>query len=131
MVGFVIVSHGKLGKALVESANLILGTQNDIHTISVSYLSQNAVTIRKDIINAIDAADDGDGVVVFTDLFGGTPCNLASSLLSLKKIEVVAGVNMPMILRVLTLEPQKQYTLREVAELAKEAGQKQISIVSA
>ena len=131
MIGIVIVSHGNLGTALSESAEMIFGEKNDIVTVSISSISENVETFRDEIVSAIDKADKGNGVIVLTDLFGGTPCNLSISVAGTKNIEIVAGVNLPMVLKLLTIiEQEKILSLKEIAEFAKDSGKKQISVVS-
>ena len=131
MIGIVIISHGNLGVALSESAEMIFGEKNDIVNVSISSISENAEVFRDQIVAAIDSADRGNGVVVLTDLFGGTPCNLAISIAGTRNIEIVAGVNLPMVLKLLSIRAQnKAPALKELAEFAKDSGKKQISVVS-
>jgi PTS system mannose-specific IIA component len=131
MIGVVIVSHGNLGRSLAESAEMILGEKNDIFAISISSVSDNVEVFRKDILETIDKAETGNGVIVFTDLFGGTPCNLAISVFEVKNIEIIAGVNLPMVLKLLTLRSQnKDISIEDAAIAVENAGKRQISIVS-
>ncbi|MDR1597527.1 MAG: hypothetical protein LBR89_01150 [Holosporales bacterium] len=131
MIGIVIVSHGQLGAALVESAEMILDRKERIYTVSVSSVSAKIDQMREDLLLVIDQANEGDGVVILTDLFGGTPSNLSISTLGIRDVEVVAGVNLPMVLKLLTLR-ERCNGLRpsEACILAEEAGKKQISIAS-
>ncbi|MDR0633293.1 MAG: PTS sugar transporter subunit IIA [Holosporales bacterium] len=131
VIGVVIVSHGNLGLSLAESAEMILEEKNDIFAVSISSVSDNAEVFRKNILEAIDRADTGSGVIVFTDLFGGTPCNLAISAFGVKNIEIIAGVNLPMVLKLLNLRNQnKDISIKEAVNCVETAGKKQISIVS-
>jgi PTS system mannose-specific IIA component len=129
MIGIVIVAHGELGRALADSAEMILGEKNEIVTVSIASISENVEKFRENILKAIDSANNGEGVVVFTDLFGGTPCNLSISTIGVKNVEIVAGVNLPMILKILTIKDQN-ISISEAANLAQEAGKKQITVVS-
>lgn len=131
MIGLVVVAHGDLGGALVKSAEMILGPQGRVYCVSISSLSVQIEDLRDDLLVMIDKAEDGQGVLLLTDLFGGTPSNLAISTLGIRNVEVIAGVNLPMILKALTLREQSQdLSLQEVCRLSEEAGKKQISVVS-
>lgn len=132
MLGIVIVTHGDLGESLIKSASMIFGEiTTPVHAVSIASISMEAEPFRQNLLTAIDHANAGDGVLVLTDLFGGTPSNLAISALSLKNIEIIAGVNLPMVLKALTLSnPQYPVSLAEASTLVEEAGKKQISIVS-
>jgi PTS system mannose-specific IIA component len=130
MVGIVIVSHGDFGKALIESAKMILEEENKIVPVSISNINQNVESYRVNIFKAIDEVDNGEGVIIFTDLFGGTPCNLSISTIDVRNVEIIAGVNLPMILKILTLDEKEKYSLKKIANLVKEAGEKQIIIAS-
>lgn len=131
MIGFVVVAHGGLGRALIDSAEMILGQQECVFDVSVSSLSMKIDDLREELLEIIDKADQGDGVLVFTDLFGGTPSNLAISTLGIRNVEIIAGVNLPMLLRGLILRGQNpRCTLQEVCHRTEESGRKQISIVS-
>lgn len=131
MIGIVIVSHGDLGSAMIKSAELILGTQVGVFSVSVSSISLEVESFRHDIIEKIDEADNGEGVIVLTDLFGGTPSNISISLLGVKNIGIIAGVNLPMVLKLLTIRDQhKDLTISQASVVAAEAGKKQISVAS-
>lgn len=126
-----IVSHGKLGDALIKSAEMILERRENIFSISVSSVSTQVEEMRDDLLKAIDQANEGNGVIVLTDLFGGTPSNLSISALGIRQIEIIAGVNLPMVLKVLTLREQcPNIALNEACVIIEEAGKKQISIAS-
>ncbi|MDR0631243.1 MAG: hypothetical protein LBF66_01575 [Holosporales bacterium] len=131
MIGIVIVSHGQLGAALVDSAEMILDKKCKIFSMSVSSVSAQVDKMRDDLLTIIDQANEGRGVIILTDLFGGTPSNLSISALGIRNVEVVAGVNLPMLLKLLMLrESCPEVALGEACMLAEEAGKKQISIAS-
>jgi PTS system mannose-specific IIA component len=131
MVGIVIVSHGQLGAALVDSAEMILDRKEKIFSVSVSSVSTKVEQMRDDLLQVIDQANEGSGVIILTDLFGGTPSNLSISALGIRNVEVVAGVNLPMLLKLLMLREQcSEISLEDACILAEEAGKKQISIAS-
>jgi PTS system mannose-specific IIA component len=131
MIGLVIVSHGNLGDALIQSAEMILEKKERVFSVSVSSVSAEIDGMRDGLIEVIDEADTGGGVVVLTDLFGGTPSNLSISVLGIRNIEIIAGVNLPMLLKLLTLREQHpDISIAEASKLADEAGRGQISIAS-
>ena len=92
MIGILLLTHGPLGKALLETLESIVGPQQQIECFSI-YQSDNAEVIRDELNKSIDKLNSGNGVVILTDMFGGTPSNLAMSVLGTKSIEVIAGVN--------------------------------------
>lgn len=131
MVGIVIVSHGDFGTALIRSAELIFEHPVKVFPVSISSLTVPVSNLRNDLLAVIDQANEGDGVLVLTDLFGGTPSNLSISALGVRPIEIIAGVNLPMVLKALSLREQfPAMSLTEVSGLVEEAGKKQISIAS-
>ncbi|GHS91504.1 hypothetical protein AGMMS49949_02020 [Alphaproteobacteria bacterium] len=132
MIGIVIVTHGNLGEEMMNSAAMILGeTAKTVFSVSVSSVSAKIEEMRDNLLSVIDEAEEGQGAVVCTDLFGGTPSNLSISILGIRNVEVIAGVNLPMLLKLLTLREQcPSLDLKDVCVLAEEAGKKQISIAS-
>lgn len=126
MVGVLIVTHGNLGSELVKAAEMIKGKLNGV--LSVSIDSEKGVEdIKKEITGAIKKVDTGEGVLILTDLFGGTPSNISLSFMKEGKVEVVTGVNLPMLLK---LEIRKEKTLEEIAYFIKDYGRKNISLAS-
>jgi PTS system mannose-specific IIA component len=97
MVGALIVAHSHIGKELIAAAEYIVGKMEGIVAVSIDF-RMNAFEARKIISEAIKQVDQGDGVLILTDLFGGSPSNIAFSFLNRKKIEVITGINLPMIL---------------------------------
>ncbi len=102
MVGVVIVAHGKLAQAFKESLELIMGDQENFEAVSIE--AQNKVDFaREELRKAIERVDQGEGVLILTDMFGGTPTNISLTFLEDKKIEVLTGVNLPMLLKLINL----------------------------
>jgi len=127
MIGVVVVSHGRLSRELVAAAEHVVGTQKRFRAITIE-ADDNIEARREEIRDTAKACDDGSGVVILTDMFGGTPSNLAISVMTPGKIEVIAGVNLPMIIKL--AEVRDQVTLDEAAETAAEAGRRYINIAS-
>lgn len=128
MIGLILVTHGQLAKEFVVAMEHVVGRQSAVQAICIGPNDDMEVR-RQDIADAIRAVDDGDGVIILTDLFGGTPSNLAISLLEPGKVEVIAGVNLPMLIRLDSA--RKTVPLSEAIVAASEAGKKYISVASA
>ncbi len=127
MIGVVVVSHGKLARELVAAAEHVVGVQEHFTSISIE-ADDDMEARREQIIATAKACDSGDGVIILTDMFGGTPSNLAISVMPKGKIEVIAGANLPMLIKL--AEVRGQSDLMAAAEAASEAGRKYISIAS-
>lgn len=127
MIGVVLVAHGAIAQAYFDVVESISGSQEAFKVLAISE-TDNMEDKRNDLMRIVDEVNQGRGVVVLTDLFGGTPSNLAISVLGLKPIEVIAGFNLPMILKLLTI--RKKDDLSIAAQKAEEAGQKHIRIAS-
>ena len=127
MIGALITTHGNLGNELIKAAELIKGPLNDILHVSVDQ-TKNVEDIKKEISNAIKKLDKGKGVLVLTDLFGGTPSNISLSFIKEGKVEVLTGVNLPMVLKL--SEVKDDMTLRDFACLIKHYGEKNIMLAS-
>jgi len=127
MIGTLITTHGNLGHELIKSAELIKGPLEDIMYICIDQTS-NVEDVKKEINNAIKKLDKGKGVLILTDLFGGTPSNISLSFIKEEKVEVLTGVNLPMMLKL--SEAKKDITLREFASLIKSYGEKNIMLAS-
>ena len=123
-VGVIIVSHGDYGSAILRTAEFILGPVSDCSSISVDAAHEVSETVRR-LEDAAQRLDKGAGVIILTDMFGGTPTNLALSLLGNHRVEVVTGVNMPMLLKVCT---SRDTPLEELARQAGEAGTRGIVV---
>jgi PTS system mannose-specific IIA component len=127
MIGLVLVTHGRLASEFIVAMEHVVGPQERIAGICIGP-DDDMDQRRKDISEAIAGVDDGGGVIILTDLFGGTPSNLAISLMKSDKIEVIAGVNLPMLIR---LEgARKTMDVRAAVAAAREAGRKYISVAS-
>lgn len=127
MIGLVIITHGELAKSFVLSLELITGPQQNIEVICIKP-DDDMDQQRNNILKAIKIVDQNKGVILLTDLFGGTPSNLALSILGLENIEVIGGVNLPMLLKLISLRAKA--TLQEAVEQAQEAARKHIHIAS-
>jgi PTS system mannose-specific IIA component len=127
MIGVLITTHGNLGNELIKSAELIKGPLDDILHVCVDQ-AKNVEDLKKEISNAIKKLDKGKGVLVLTDLFGGTPSNISLSFMKEGKVEVLTGVNLPMVLK--SSEVKEDMTLRDFACLVKNYGEKNIMLAS-
>jgi PTS system mannose-specific IIA component len=127
MIGLVLVTHGRLASEFVVAMEHVVGPQERIEAICIGP-DDDMEARRNDIAEAIGRADAGRGVIILTDLFGGTPSNLAISLMRTERVEVIAGVNLPMLIR---LEgARKTMEIKPAVAAAREAGRKYISVAS-
>ena len=127
MIGLVLVTHGHLADEFVTAMEHVVGKQTHIDAISIGP-EDDMEGRRADIAAAIGRVDSGAGVIVLTDLFGGTPSNLAISLMEPGRVEVIAGINLPMLIR---LEgARKSMKVGDAVAAAREAGRKYISVAS-
>ena len=127
MVGILVITHYNLGTELVAAADMIGGKIDGIQSISVDP-KKDTEKLRKEISMAIKRLDNGEGVLIITDMFGGTPSNLSLSFLEEGKVEVLTGVNLPMLIKLSTYREDK--TLNELAMQLKFFGQKNINLAS-
>lgn len=127
MIGLVIVTHGKLAVELRRAAEHVVGPQDQLETVCIDP-DDDMERRRDDIRAAVKRVEDGSGVILLTDMFGGTPSNLAISMLNEGHVEVLAGVNLPMLIKL--AEARRMSSLDEAAVMAKEAGQRYIAIAS-
>ncbi|MEB3702180.1 Mannose-specific PTS enzyme IIAB component [Candidatus Bealeia paramacronuclearis] len=123
MLGVVIVGHGYFARELLSVLTHVVGPQDFIETVNIQP-DDNMEVRRKDILESIKKVDQGHGVVVLTDMFGGTPSNLAISLLEKANIEIIAGVNLPLLIKL--MKGRKTQTLHQAVLEAQEAGRKYI-----
>jgi len=123
MVGILIVSHGRLAEALISSIQFLVGNLQKIRGVSI-WPKDKGKEVKDRIRNGIKEVNDGDGVVILTDVLGGTPTNLSLSFLENEKVEVVTGVNMPMLLTLSSY--RKGRSLREIGKLVKKSGRRGI-----
>jgi PTS system mannose-specific IIA component len=127
MIGIVLVSHGRLADELRLAMEHVVGTQQNVATVCIG-ADDDMETCRSEIENGIDRVDTGDGVVLLTDMFGGTPSNLAISMMNRPGVEVIAGVNLPMLVKLAKVRSSK--TLGECVDCAQHAGRKYIAAAS-
>jgi PTS system mannose-specific IIA component len=128
MIGIVIVTHSQLGEALIEAAAFILGRKPEA-TVAVSVdLNENAEKLRKQIEKAIKQVRQEQGVLILTDMFGGTPSNLSYSFLEDGKIEVISGVNLPILIKASSARQDKD--LADLAVTLETFGKRSISLAS-
>ncbi len=127
LIGMVLVTHGRLAVEMVTAMEHVVGPQRAVATVCIGP-NDNMEMRRQEIADAIRDVDEGRGVIMLTDLFGGTPSNLAISLLEAGRTEVIAGVNLPMLIRLESA--RKTMELRPAVIAAREAGQKYISVAS-
>lgn len=127
MIGLVLVTHGRLAEEFVVAMEHVVGKQDRIATICIGP-EDDMEGRRADIAKAIGDVDTGRGVIVLTDLFGGTPSNLAISLMEAGKVEVIAGINLPMLIRL--GGARKTMKVTEAVAAAREAGKKYITVAS-
>jgi len=127
MVGILVVSHGGLADALIASVQSLVGDLQRTRGVSI-WPKEKEEEIKDRVRKEIAEVDDGDGVVILTDLLGGTPTNLSLSFLEKEKVEVVTGVNMPMLLTLSSC--QKGGSLREIGRLVKKSGRRSIILAN-
>jgi len=127
MIGIILVTHGQLAEEFVKAMEHVVGRQEAVATVCIGPKDDVEVK-RKEIAKAIKTVDEGDGVAILTDLFGGTPSNLAISLMQEGKAEVIAGINLPMLIRL--AGARKKMGLIEAVAAARDAGRNYITIAS-
>ena len=127
MIGMILVTHGRLAEEFVHAMEHVVGAQPDVATVCIGP-QDDMEQRRKDIAKAIKQVDSGSGAVILTDLFGGTPSNLAISLLKAGKTEVIAGINLPMLIRL--AGARKDMDLAAATAAARDAGRNYITIAS-
>lgn len=127
MIGLILVTHGKLAAEFLVALEHVVGPQKDIATICIGP-HDDMEARRNEIAAAIKQVDSGKGAIILSDLFGGTPSNLAISLLESGRVEVIAGVNLPMLIRLDSA--RKNLDVKEAVTAAREAGRKYISVAS-
>jgi len=128
MIGGIIVSHGKLAEELLNALTIILGEVLNIEAISIGWYD-DVEESKKKINKSLKKVDQKNGVAIFTDMFGGTPSNLSFSFMKDNKVEIITGVNLPMLIKFVSL--QRSNNLKEVARKVVEQGKKNIHLASA
>ena len=127
MIGLVLVTHGKLAVEFRAALEHIVGPQSHIETIAIGP-EDDMERRRQDILDAVRKVGDGSGVILLTDMFGGTPSNLAISVMEPKSVEVIAGLNLPMLIKLASVRGEKP--LADAVADAQEAGRKYINVAS-
>ena len=127
MIGLVLVTHGRLADEFRAALEHVMGPQKQIEAITIG-AEDDSDLCRSDIIEAVNRVDSGDGVAILTDMFGGTPSNLAISVMSQPKVEVLAGINLPMLIKLAKI--REICPLQDAVAAAQEAGRKYCTIAS-
>ncbi len=128
MSGLVLVTHGRLAQEMISATEHVVGAQRNIRAICIGP-DDDMEQRRSDIVQAVSEVDDSDGVILLTDMFGGTPSNLAISIMEKPNVEVIAGINLPMLIKLASSRASE--TLAEAVASAQEAGRKYINVASA
>lgn len=129
MIGIVVVTHGNLAEELISAVKFVLSVEPSVKLVGVSLdPSKEFETFKKIIDDSIKSVDEGDGILLVTDMFGGTPSNISLSFLDEKKIEVISGVNLPMLLKLSTLNSDVK--LSDAIKIAEKAGRDNIIVAS-
>jgi PTS system mannose-specific IIA component len=127
MIGLVIVTHGGLAQEFLAALEHVHGPQEQVVAISIGP-TDDMETRRVEIVEAVGNVDAGEGAILLTDMFGGTPSNLAISVMEQAKVEVIAGVNLPMLIKLASIRGESK--LEEAISEAQDAGRKYISVAS-
>ena len=127
MIGVVLVTHGNLATELVKVMEHVVGPQDQLTTITIDP-DDDMEKRREDILNSVQFVDKGLGVIILTDMFGGTPSNLAISIMEQAKIDIIAGVNLPMLIKLASVRSTE--TISDAVAQTREAGQKYIMVAS-
>jgi mannose PTS system EIIA component len=127
MIGLVLVTHGRLAIEFRAALEHVVGAQSHIETVSIGP-DDDVERRRQDILDAVQKVNAGSGVIILTDMFGGTPSNLAISVMAPGKVEVVAGVNLPMLIKLASVRGERP--LAQAIDDAQDAGRKYITVAS-
>ena len=127
MIGMVLVTHGRLAAEFLAALEHVVGEQSGVSAVCIAP-DDDMEARRQAIIDGVAEVDSGDGVVILTDMFGGTPSNLAMSVLGRGRVEVIAGVNLPMLIKLASLRTHEP--LERAVVQAQEAGRKYINVAS-
>ena len=127
MIGMILVTHGRLAEEFVQAMEHVVGGQQDIATVCIGP-NDDMEKRREEIAQAIGRVDTGHGAIILTDLFGGTPSNLAISLLDAGRVEVIAGINLPMLIRL--AGARKDMPIEQAVSTARDAGRNYITVAS-
>ncbi|HXP12789.1 MAG TPA: PTS sugar transporter subunit IIA [Stellaceae bacterium] len=127
MIGMVLVTHGRLAAEFISALEHVVGPQRNIAAVCIGP-DDDMERRRQDILRSVEEVNAGQGVVLLTDMFGGTPSNLAISIMDKAKIEVIAGVNLPMLIKLASLRESE--SMADAVRGAQEAGRKYINVAS-
>lgn len=127
MIGLVLVTHGRLAEEFISAMQHVVGRQEQIKAVCIGPEDDMEMR-RSEILTKVSEVDNGSGAIVLTDMFGGTPSNLAISIMDKAKVEIIAGINLPMLIKLASLRKDK--SLKEAVEGAQEAGKKYINVAS-
>ena len=127
MIGLVLVTHGRLAEEFRNAVEHVVGPQQSFETVSIG-ADDDMEQRRRDIVQAVATADTGSGVIILTDMFGGTPSNLAISVMEPGRIEIIAGVNLPMLIKLASV--RKTGDMANALNEAQNAGRKYINVAS-
>lgn len=128
MIGLVLVTHGRLADEFRHAVEHVVGPQDGFETIAIG-AEDDMEQRRREIVEAVGRVDDGAGVIILTDMFGGTPSNLAISVMQAGNVEVIAGVNLPMLIKLASI--RENAALADAVSAAQESGRKYINVASA
>ncbi len=127
MIGLVLVTHGKLAEEFISAMQHVVGPQEQVKAVCIGPEDDMEMR-RSEILSKVGEVDKGSGAIVLTDMFGGTPSNLAISIMDKAKVEIIAGINLPMLIKLASLRKDK--SLKEAVEGAQDAGKKYINVAS-
>lgn len=127
MIGIVVVTHGRLAEEFIHATEHVVGPQKNMRGVCIGP-DDDMEQRRKDILAAVAAVEAGKGVIVLTDMFGGTPSNLAISIMDQARVEVIAGVNLPMLIKLASVRGKSE--LADAVAAGQEAGRKYINVAS-
>jgi mannose PTS system EIIA component len=127
MIGLVLVTHGQLAEEFRRAVEHVVGPQENFETVAIG-ADDDMEQRRRDIVDAVTRADTGSGVIILTDMFGGTPSNLAISVMESGKIEIIAGMNLPMLIKLSSVRTSNN--MASALHEAQAAGRKYINVAS-
>lgn len=127
MIGMVVVTHGRLAEEFIAAMEHVVGPQSALLAVSIGP-DDDMEQRRQDILNAVAEVDAGGGVILLTDMFGGTPSNLAISIMDTTNVEVIAGINLPMLIKLASV--RSVCNMEEAVTAAQQAGKKYINVAS-
>ena len=127
MIGLVLVTHGRLAEEFISAMQHVVGPQDQVKAVCIGPEDDMEMR-RSEILSKVGEVDKGSGAIVLTDMFGGTPSNLAISIMDKAKVEIIAGINLPMLIKLASLRKDK--SLKEAVEGAQDAGTKYINVAS-